>query len=130
QGFDKSAFDFLLQRGSERARSWMQGALSRTNTLSAMSTKDLHEVAAGKTMAYPMSGVTLGCRNELCEPLRLPRRGEDRTPPTARGVQSFGVGGEEFNGNVDETLMQKADDDASLAGHCGVDSVAGKEIAE
>ena len=75
-------------------------------------------------------GVTLGCRNELCEPLRLPRRGEDRTPPTARGVESLGVRSEKFNGDVDETLVQKADDDASLAGHCGVDGVAGEEIAE
>ena len=51
-------------------------------------------------------------------------------PPTARGVESFGVRGEEFYGDVDETLVQKADDDASLAGHCGVDGVARKEIAE
>lgn len=65
----------------------------------------------------------------LCEPFRLPSRGEDRTPPTARGVESFGVRGEEFYGDVNETLVQKTDDDASLAGHCGVDSVAREEIA-
>jgi hypothetical protein len=69
-------------------------------------------------------------KGELCEPLRLPRRGQDRTPPTARGVRSFGVRGEEFYGDVDETLVQKADDDASLAGHCGVDGVAREGIAE
>ena len=69
-------------------------------------------------------------RRELCEPLRLPRRGEDRTPPTARGVESLGVRGEEFDGDVDETIVQKADDDAGLAGHCGVDGVAGEEITE
>jgi hypothetical protein len=66
----------------------------------------------------------------LREPLRLPSRGEDRTPPAARGVESFGVRGEEFYGDVDETLVQKADDDASLARHCGVDGVAREEIAE
>ena len=89
-----------------------------------------HEVVPGKTMAYPMSGVALGHRMNLCEPLRLPRRGEDRTPPTTRGVESLGVRGEEFDGDVDKTFVQKADDDASLAGHCGVDGVAGEEIAE
>ena len=66
----------------------------------------------------------------LYEPLRLPRRGEDRTPPTARGIESFGMRGEEFDGDVDETIVQKADDDASLASHCGVDGVAGEEITE
>ena len=66
----------------------------------------------------------------LCELLRLPRRGKDRTPPTARGIESFGVRGEQFDGDVNETLVQKADDDASLAGHCGVDGVAREEIAE
>jgi hypothetical protein len=79
---------------------------------------------------YPMSGVALACRVSLSEPLRLTRGGEDRTPPTARGVESLGVRGEEFDGDVDETLVQQADDDASLAGHCGVDGVASKEITE
>ena len=40
------------------------------------------------------------------------------------------MGGEEFDGDVDETLVQKADHDASLAGHCGVDGVAREQIAE
>ena len=40
------------------------------------------------------------------------------------------MGGEEFDGDVDETLVQKADHDASLAGHCSVDGVAREQIAE
>ena len=66
----------------------------------------------------------------LCEPLRLAGRGEDGAPPTARGVEAFGVRGEQFDGDVDEPLVQKADDDAGLAGHRGVDGVAREEIAE
>jgi hypothetical protein len=37
QGLHKSAFDFLLRRGSEQALSWMQGRIVRTNILSAFS---------------------------------------------------------------------------------------------
>ena len=81
-------------------------------------------------MAYPTSGVAFGLQGDLCEPLRLPGCGEDRTPPTARRVESFGVRGEEFDGDVNETLVEKADDDASLAGHCRVDGVAREEVAE
>jgi hypothetical protein len=66
----------------------------------------------------------------LGEPLRLPRRGEDRAPPIARGVEPFGVGGEEFNRHVDEAPVQKANNDARLAGHRGVDGVPREEIAE
>src|SRR6202035_1245089 len=75
------------------------------------------------------NGVWANCA-ELCEPFRLSSSGEDRTPPTARRVKSFSMGGEEFDGDVDETLVQKADHDASLAGHGGVDGVAREQIAE
>jgi hypothetical protein len=87
-------------------------------------------VRARKDYGVPDVRRSFGLQEALSEPLRLPRRGEDRTPPTARGVESLGVRGEEFDGNVDETLVQKADNDASLSGHCGVDGVAGKEITE
>src|SRR5580704_6486791 len=40
------------------------------------------------------------------------------------------MGGQEFNRDVDEALVQKSNDNASLAGHCGVDSVAREQIAE
>ena len=66
----------------------------------------------------------------LCEPLRLPGGGEDRTPPAAGGIEAFGVRGEEFDGDVDEPLVQEADDEAGLAGHRGVDGVAREEVAE
>src|SRR3981189_2715999 len=63
-------------------------------------------------------------KNHLSKSLRLPRGGQDRAPPTARRIKSFGMGCEEFDGDVDETLVQKADHDASLAGHCRMDGVA------
>ena len=66
----------------------------------------------------------------LCESLRLAGRGEDGAPPAAGGVKAFGVRGEEFDGHVDETLVEESDDEAGLAGHRGVDGVAREEIAE
>src|SRR4030095_11096613 len=67
---------------------------------------------------------------ELFKSLRLASRGEDRAPPTTRGVEAFGVRGEEFDGHVDETLVQEADDDAGLASHRGVHCIAREEVAE
>ena len=46
------------------------------------------------------------------------------------GVESLRVRGEQLDRDVDETLVQKADDHAGLAGHRGVDGVAREEIAE
>ena len=40
------------------------------------------------------------------------------------------MGGEKFDGDMDETLVEEADDEAGLAGHRGVDGVAGEKIAE
>ena len=60
----------------------------------------------------------------------MPGHGEDRTPPTASGIKTFGVRGEKFDRDMDETLVEEADDEAGLAGHRGVDSVAGEKIAE
>jgi hypothetical protein len=61
-------------------------------------------------------------------PAAQSRRGQNATNRSR--VKVFGVRGEEFDGDVDKTLVQKADDDASLAGHCRVDGVAGEEITE
>ena len=38
--------------------------------------------------------------------------------------------GEKFDRDMDETLVEEADDEASLAGHRGVDGMAGEEVAE
>src|SRR4029077_4294386 len=95
---------------------------------------DVHERSsrshARKEHGVPDVRRSVGLQGELCEPLRLPGGSEDRTPPTARRIESFGVRGEELDGDVDETLVQKADDDATLAGHCGVDGMAREQIAE
>ena len=68
----------------------------------------------------------------LLESLRLAGRGEDRTPPTARGVEAFGVRGEEFDGDVDEAGLA-VDRDAAFQHQpfgltAGGDSSAGQEF--
>ena len=75
-------------------------------------------------------GVRFRCVVTLCEPFRLSGHGEDRTPPTAGEIEAFGVRGEKFDRDVDETLVEEADDEAGLAGHRGVDGMAREEVAE
>ena len=66
----------------------------------------------------------------LGKPLWLARGGEHGTPPAARGVEAFGPSCEHFDRHVNETLVQKTDDNARLAGHGRMDGVAREEIAE
>ena len=72
----------------------------------------------------------VGYAYSLGKPLGLAGGGENGTPPAARRVEAFGVGCEHFDRHVNETLVQKTDDHAGLAGHGRVDGVARKEIAE
>src|SRR5258708_22691501 len=64
------------------------------------------------------------------EVLRLTGSGENGAPPAARRIEAFDASGEQFNGNMNEALMQKTDDDSRFSSHGGMDGVAGEEIAE
>lgn len=59
-----------------------------------------------------------------CEALRLAGRGEDRAPPAAGGVEALRVRGQEFDGDVDETIVEEADHEAGFASHCGMGGMA------
>jgi hypothetical protein len=54
----------------------------------------------------------------------LAGRGEDRAPPTAGGVEALRVLGQQFNGDMDETIVKEADDEAGFASHRGMGGVA------
>ena len=40
------------------------------------------------------------------------------------------MSGKQLDGNMDEAIVEQADDEAGLAGHRGVDGVAREEVAE
>ena len=66
----------------------------------------------------------------LAEPLRLAGRGENRTPPTAGRVETFGMSGKLFDGDMDETFVKESYYDTGFTSHRGVHRVAGEEVTE
>src|SRR6478752_3472594 len=69
-------------------------------------------------------------RRGLGETLGLAGRSEDRTPPTARRIEAFGLRGKELDRDVDKALVHKTDHDAGPARHCGVHGMTREQIAE
>ncbi len=55
---------------------------------------------------------------------------EDRTPPTAGGIETLRVRGEKFDGNMNETVVKQADHESGLACHRGVHGVTCEEVAK
>src|SRR5216110_2215176 len=57
-------------------------------------------------------------------------RGENRAPPAAGRVEAFPVRSEQLDRNMNETLVQKTNNNASLACHRRVNRVTREQIAE
>src|SRR5271165_5436523 len=62
--------------------------------------------------------------------LRLAGGGQRASPNRSRRVYGFLATGEQFDGDVNELIMQETNHQASLAGHGGVDGVAREQVAE
>src|SRR4029453_11495783 len=62
--------------------------------------------------------------------LRLPCGGQDGAPPRAGRIEALGVSSKQLDRNMDEPIVEEADDEAGLAGHRSVDGVAREEVAE
>jgi hypothetical protein len=61
---------------------------------------------------------------------RLTRRSKNGAPPAARGVEAFRMRSKEFDRNVNEALVYKTNNNASLACHRRVNRVTREQIAE
>src|SRR3954453_12364612 len=61
---------------------------------------------------------------------RLAGGGEGRTPPAAGRIEPLRLRGEQFDRNVNEALVEEANDEAGLARHRRMDGIASEEIAE
>ena len=66
----------------------------------------------------------------LFKALRLPCGGQDGAPPTAGRIKALGVSGKQLDGNMDEAVVEEADDETGLAGHRGVYGITREQVAE
>src|SRR5262245_40454930 len=51
------------------------------------------------------------------ETLRLACGCKDGSPPATPGIEALGLRGEEFDGDVDKTLVEETDDQTGFPGH-------------